>query len=142
MIEKVQESVAVLTQHKFGCAVGCFTRDSVELTSPSDEFVWSMNKAMYRLHCFVLTEEHADAQHTMKCSYPSSWWQAFKRDVLPRWVSRCLGSVILTVDTQVARLTFSSYYPEASLVVPEASYGRTRRRMVCRVESNDSEEIG
>lgn len=76
------------------------------------------DELLYRLKSFVLAEDLGLREYEVRFSYPSSWWQHFKRDVLKR---RCK----VTIETKTVIGHGWRGYPNAPIAIPEDKMGKS-----------------
>lgn len=83
-----------------------------------------------QLRACVLGERLGDREHHIPFSYPASWWQHFKQDVIfqrhwaPNWLRKRIKPVRSKVVVKVIKFEDYRTYPDAPIAIPPERMGQ------------------
>lgn len=85
-----------------------------------------IDRLLFRLHSYVMAEDHERAEHTFVAEYPATWWEHVKQRFAPRWF---LSRYPIRMERVTKRCEFvaRTYYPSLSAkYFPGAQVTRVR----------------
>ncbi len=124
------DTVEFSRQHFAAC--GTFTRESFRCHT-NEVLMHHMEALAINLECEVLSKDYGSRTHVFKYQHPITWWDCFKKDVLPAWISRNLKPVKWQDVEQEVTFDFHACFPEADISIPrDDRLGPVRWRVASR----------
>lgn len=76
------------------------------------------NSIALKLHGFLMGEKLREEKRNWKVSYPSSWWQMFKKQYFPKWLLKSFPIKYITLKRKVIFKVYE-LYPKLPIAMPQ-----------------------
>lgn len=114
---ELKEQQIKLTQTKMA-AWGAYSRNAARLeVCEGDLFGLTLDDVILKLTTRVLTQTLEDKEAVVSFSAPSTWWQHWKQDHAPAWLTR-RWPVQLTTVRKTVEYEVCAMYPKADMLLP------------------------